>query len=36
MIKEIEKICPEEGMPNNIPINIYSQTQGMNTSTNDE
>jgi hypothetical protein len=36
MIREIEKICPEEGTPDDLPNNIYPPAYGMNTSTNYE
>jgi hypothetical protein len=36
MIREIEKICPEEGTPDDLPNNIYPQAHDMNSSTNNE
>jgi hypothetical protein len=36
MIKEIDQICPEEGMPSHLTNNSYPQAQGMNPNTNYE
>jgi hypothetical protein len=36
MIKEIDKICPEEGMPNDLANDPYPQTQDMSPNTNFE